>query len=135
MMSILNTILSGAFILIGCLFLLSGSIGLIRMPDLYTRIHAASVTDTGGAVFIILGLLIQDILIFDNILVAIKLLFILLFICFTAPTASHALAKLALMENLIPKCQNGQSVVAESLNNNVDDVSASNKNDVREVKS
>ena len=106
---------SGVLIFIGCLFVLSGSIGLIRMPDLYTRIHAASVTDTGGATFIILGLLLQDIYVFEDVLVAVKLLLVLLFICFTAPTASHALAKMALMENIIPKCQNGRSVVEESL--------------------
>jgi multicomponent Na+:H+ antiporter subunit G len=114
-MELFVDIVSGALILIGCLFLLSGSIGLIRMPDLYTRIHAASVTDTGGATFIILGLLVQDIFVFEDIMVAIKLLLVLLFICFTAPTASHALAKMALLEHIIPKCRNGRSVVEKSL--------------------
>jgi multicomponent Na+:H+ antiporter subunit G len=85
------------------------------MHELYTRIHAASVTDTGGATFIILGLLLQDIFVFEDVMVAIKLLLVLLFICFTAPTASHALAKMALLEHIIPKCQNGLSVVEESL--------------------
>jgi multicomponent Na+:H+ antiporter subunit G len=114
-MELFVDIVSGALIFIGCLFVLSGSIGLIRMPDLYTRIHAASVTDTGGATFIILGLLLQDIFVFEDVMVAIKLLLVLLFICFTAPTASHALAKMALLEHIIPKCQNGHSVVEESL--------------------
>jgi multicomponent Na+:H+ antiporter subunit G len=114
-MELFVDIVSGALIFIGCLFVLSGSIGLIRMPDLYTRIHAASVTDTGGATFIILGLLLQDIFVFEDVMVAIKLLLVLLFICFTAPTASHALAKMALLEHMIPKCQNGLSVVEESL--------------------
>ena len=37
---------------LGCLFVVSGAIGLVRLPDLYTRLHAASVTDTGGTLLI-----------------------------------------------------------------------------------
>ena len=114
MITLIN-IISGALILIGCIFVVSGAIGLIRMPDLYTRIHAASVTDTGGASFIILGLLLQAIFVFDNPMAAIKLILVLLFLCFTAPTASHAVAKAALMSNVIPRCKDGQSVIEESL--------------------
>ncbi len=120
-------ITSGVFIFIGCLFLLAGSVGLIRMPDLYTRIHAASVTDTGGATFIILGLLVQGVFVYEDFIVVVKLLLVLLFVCFTAPTASHALAKLALMENIIPKCQNGRSVVEESLYGKDKPASSDNK--------
>ena len=46
---------------------------------------------------------------------AIKLVLVIIFIFFTAPTASHAVAKAALMANIIPQCQDGKSVVDESL--------------------
>jgi len=89
-------LISWVLILVGCVFIVAGAIGLIRMPDLYTRLHAASVTDTGGAIFIVLGLLLQALFIFDNPMAAIKVVLVLFFTLFTAPTASHALAKTAL---------------------------------------
>ncbi|ODS25121.1 hypothetical protein AB835_00185 [Candidatus Endobugula sertula] len=114
MLTIAN-IFSGVLLVVGCLFVFAGSVGMLRMPDLYTRIHAASLTDTGGATFIILGLLLQDIFIFENVMAGIKLVLVLVFIAFTAPTASHAIAKAALMGKLVPWSQNGQSVIEESL--------------------
>jgi multicomponent Na+:H+ antiporter subunit G len=112
---LLIDIVSGIFIFIGCLFVFGGAFGLIRMPDFYTRLHAASVTDTGGVLFICIGLVLQAIFIFDNPMAAIKIVLTVIFLFFTAPTASHAVAKAALMANIIPQCQNGQSVVDESL--------------------
>lgn len=108
-------IVSGFFIFIGCLFVFGGAFGLIRMPDFYTRLHAASVTDTGGILFICIGLVLQAIFIFDNPMAAIKITLTILFLFFTAPTASHAVAKAALMANIIPQCQDGKSVVDASL--------------------
>ena len=83
--------LSAALLLLGFIFSLSGAIGLFRFPDFFTRIHASSVTDSSGAVCIILGLALQTN--FD--LVTVKLLFILFFLLLTGPTGSHALAKSA----------------------------------------
>jgi multicomponent Na+:H+ antiporter subunit G len=114
-MILLIDIVSGAFIFIGCLFVFGGAFGLIRMPDFYTRLHAASVTDTGGILFICIGLVLQAVFVFDNPMAAIKIILTVVFLFFTAPTASHAVAKAALMANIIPQCQNGQSVVDESL--------------------
>ena len=108
-------IISGIFIFIGCVFVFGGAVGLIRMPDFYTRLHAASVTDTGGILFICIGLVLQAIFIFENPMAAIKIVLTVVFLFFTAPTASHAVAKAALMANIIPQCQNGQSVVDDSL--------------------
>lgn len=84
-------ILSAACLLIGAFFSLSGALGIFRLPDFFTRVHAASVTDSIATVFIILGL----VLISDFGLIAVKLIFILLFLLLTSPTASHALAKSA----------------------------------------
>ncbi|MFT7222482.1 MAG: multicomponent Na+:H+ antiporter subunit G [Cellvibrionaceae bacterium] len=106
---------SAVFILTGCLFTLSGAIGLLRMPDLYTRVHAASVTDTGGLLFISIGLILDALFVFDNPLAAIKLALVVFFVFFTSPTASHALTKAALMANILPQCPKGLSAVEETL--------------------
>jgi len=75
----------------GGLFCVTGALGLVRMPDFYTRMHAASVIETLGAGLLLLGLLLQA----GLTLVAVKLLMIGLLIFFTSPTATHALAKAA----------------------------------------
>jgi multicomponent Na+:H+ antiporter subunit G len=75
-----------------------GAFGLIRMPDFFTRMHAASVTDTLGAGLLIVGLVLQA----GFTLIAVKLLFLGLFIFFTSPVATHALVKAALARGLRP---------------------------------
>lgn len=84
-------VLSGILLLSGVFFGVSGALGLFRFPDFFTRVHAASVTDSMAALLMIGGLLLQTS--FD--LNTAKLLFILLFLLITSPTASHALAKSA----------------------------------------
>jgi multicomponent Na+:H+ antiporter subunit G len=91
-------ILSWAFILAGSTFIVIGAIGLLRMPDLYTRMHAASVTDTLGAGLFIIGLMLQA----GLSLVTLKLLFLMALIFFTGPIATHALAQAALGEGVAP---------------------------------
>ncbi|MBN3560749.1 monovalent cation/H(+) antiporter subunit G [Aliamphritea spongicola] len=88
---LLIDIVSSILLLAGIFFGLSGAVGLFRFPDFFTRVHAASVTDSIAAVLIIGGLLLQTS--FD--LNTAKLGFILLFLMVTSPTASHALAKSA----------------------------------------
>ena len=82
----------------GGLSCIVGAIGLIRMPDFYTRVHAASVADTLGAGFILLGLMLQA----GLSLVAAKLAIIGLLLFFTSPAACHALARAALGRGLEP---------------------------------
>lgn len=81
----------------GC-FCIVGTVGLNRMPDVYTRMHAAGITDTVGAGFVLLGLMLQA----GWSLVMVKLAFIGLLILFTSPTATHALAKAALARGVKP---------------------------------
>ena len=88
----LTDLLSWACLLAGGFFSIVGGIGMLRLPDLFTRFHAAGITDTLGAGLLLLGLMIQA----GISLVSIKLLLILGFIFFTSPTATHALAKAAL---------------------------------------
>jgi len=83
-------------LLTGCAFCVIGGIGLIRMPDFYTRSHAASLTDTLGAALILLGLGIQA----GVSLIAVKLLFIYILLCITSPTSAHALVKAAYSKGL-----------------------------------
>ena len=110
MLFIVNT-LSWILILIGSVFLVAGAVGLIRMPDLYTRLHAASVTDTGAMILLLSGLMLQAAFVFQNPLALIKLFLILFFTLFTAPTASHALAKTALLGKLMPKDSAGNDLL------------------------
>ena len=92
-------ILSGLCLLGGGFFSLVGGIGLLRMPDFYTRVHAASLTETLGAGLILLGLMLQE----GFTLVSVKLLMIGLLIFFASPSASHALTRSALLRGLAPK--------------------------------
>lgn len=89
---------SWALLLGGSFFLLIGAVGVLRLPDVYTRSHAAGITDTMGAMLILFGLMIQG----GFTLVTAKLLMILLFLLFTSPTASHALGNTAWSSGLKP---------------------------------
>ena len=82
----------------GGFFCIAGGVGMLRMPDFYTRVHAASVSDTLGAGLILLGLALQA----GWTLVAAKLAVIGLLIFFTSPAATHALARAALGRGLQP---------------------------------
>ncbi|PLW82793.1 sodium:proton antiporter [Kineobactrum sediminis] len=91
-------IVSGALVVLGSLFVLAGGIGALRMPDFYTRIHGASLTDSLGPVLVLGGLMLQA----GLSLVTIKLAAVLLFLMVTSPTASYALANAALLAGLRP---------------------------------
>ncbi|MDX1625835.1 MAG: monovalent cation/H(+) antiporter subunit G [Wenzhouxiangellaceae bacterium] len=95
----LLTILASACLLGGGAFGIIGGIGVVRFPDFYSRLHAAGITDTFCALLIITGLLILA----GLDLVSIKLALILLFLLFTAPTASHALARAAMDDGVEPE--------------------------------
>jgi multicomponent Na+:H+ antiporter subunit G len=58
-MEMLWTIVSGSLLLAGSFFSITGGIGVIRLPDFYSRLHGAGVTDTMGAGLIIVGLMFQ----------------------------------------------------------------------------
>ena len=96
------SILSGSFILLGVLALLIGALGLLRLPDVYCRIHAVGMIDTAGASFIILGLAIHE----GVSLVTVKLLFIGIFLFFTSPIATHAVAQVAHKSGVVPVGRN-----------------------------
>lgn len=79
----------------GAVFCLIGALGLFRMPSFITRVHAASLIDSLGAILILTGLMLQA----GLTLVTIKLVLILIFLLLTGPTAIHAIANTALHED------------------------------------
>ena len=91
-MEILFDVASWICLLIGSFFCMTGGIGLLRFPDFFTRIHAASLTDTMGASMVLIGLMLQ----FDGTIVFLKLAVILVFSLLAGASASHAMAKAAL---------------------------------------
>jgi multicomponent Na+:H+ antiporter subunit G len=90
--------LSALLLLSGGLLGVVGGIGILRFPDFYTRLHAAGVTDTLCAGLFLGGLALH----FGFTLATVKLGLIFAFLLFTAPTATHALAKAARNNGLQP---------------------------------
>ena len=97
-MDMILDIASWILLTLGGFSVLIGGIGALRMPDLYTRMHAASVTDSMGAILVIVGVMLQA----GLSLATIKLAAILLFLLLTSPTASNALASAALLAGTKP---------------------------------
>lgn len=83
----------------GGLVCLIGAIGMHRMPDVYTRMHAVSVIDGLGAGMVLVGLALQA----GFTLTALKLLIVLALLLFTIPVATHALARGALHRGVRPR--------------------------------
>ena len=89
---------SWVLILLGSFFTIVGAFGIVRMPEIFTRMHAASVTDTLGIGFLILGMGLQA----GLDLVTLKLVFLLALFFFTGPVVTHALAQACLHEGIKP---------------------------------
>ena len=90
---------SWIMLLIGSGFILTGGIGALRLPDLYTRMHAASLTDSMATILILGGLMLQS----GLTLATVKIFAILVFLMLTGPTASYALANAAFLSGLKPE--------------------------------
>lgn len=86
-------------IVAGLFFVLAGTLGVLRLPDFYTRLHAAGMTDTLGAELVLLGLIIQS----GFTQMSLKLLLVAFFLLLTSPTATHAIAYAAHKAGLEPK--------------------------------
>ena len=85
-------------IILGILVILMGSIGIVRLPDFYSRSHAASKSDTLGIMFVIGGLMVYE----GFSQSSLKLLLIIVFIWLSNPIGSHALARAALKKGIKP---------------------------------
>jgi len=82
----------------GLFFVLAGTLGVLRLPDFYTRLHAAGMTDTLGAELILLGLIVQS----GFTQMSLKLLLVAFFLLLTSPTATHAVAHAAYKAGVEP---------------------------------
>ncbi len=90
--------ISWALIAAGSFVVVVGALGLIRMPDVFTRMHAAGMIDTMGATLLLAGMAITA----GLSLVTLKLLVLWLLFMFTSPVAGHALARAALYAGVRP---------------------------------
>ena len=97
-------LISAALIVLGLFFFLAGTVGILRLPDFYTRLHAAGKCDSLAAVLIVFGValyMLQDFS-FGNLLVSMKIVLIAVFVFVASPTATHAITEAALILGVKP---------------------------------
>ena len=97
-MSALLEVVSWALLLAGSFFSVLAGIGLLRLPDFFSRVHGAGILDTLGIGLLLAGMIVQA----GLTMTSVKLVLIALFIVITGPTAAHALARAALHAGLRP---------------------------------
>ncbi|MEM1448484.1 MAG: monovalent cation/H(+) antiporter subunit G [Planctomycetota bacterium] len=101
-------VLSWILLVTGGVASVVAGIGALRMPDLFSRMHAASILDTFAAAAVLSGLLLQA----GLSIVAFKLFLVFVFLAFTTSTAAHALAKSALTYGQVPEGVDPKSIGA-----------------------
>ena len=108
-LTLVSTYAAIVLLAVGAFISLSGSLGLVRFPDFYARLHTAGKTDSLAQLCIFGGLALiaavpgpdgtlRDV----DTLVRIKLIMVALILFFTAPTATHAITKAAQLDGLKP---------------------------------
>ena len=88
---LLLEIVASLLLLAGLFFFIVGTVGLLRMPDVYTRMHATTKCETLGVSLIMTGIVLGE----GFSWLALKLALIVVFIWLTTPTAAHAIARAA----------------------------------------
>ena len=91
-MTVILDWLSGFCLLLGGVLCITGGVGMLRMPDFFSRVHASGVTETLAAPLLLSGMLLQMELSLDSV----KVIMILILVLATNPTATHAMAKATL---------------------------------------
>ena len=91
-MALVQEVVAGVLLLAGSFFAVVGGIGVLRLPDVFTRLHASGITDTLGAGLILTGLMVHS----GLGLVTVKLFLILGFLWFSSPVSTYALARATL---------------------------------------
>lgn len=86
-------ILAIIFLIFGLIFFLGGAVGIIRMPDFYSRLHPAGKLDTLGILSMVLGLVVYSLhhFSFDTVITGLKMLLIVFFVFLSSPTATHSI--------------------------------------------
>lgn len=86
------------FMVAGAFFIFTSALGLLRMPDFFTRLHPAGIADSLGAPLVLIGVAIEN----GFSLFSGKIILLILFLMITSPTACHALAHAAVISGLKP---------------------------------
>ncbi len=107
-MNIVVTILIGA----GLLFFLGGTVGMLRLPDFYTRLHAAGKMDSMATLLMILAFALfnLDHFTYARLLVSLKFFLIVVFIYLASPTATHAIVDAGVRAGLAPWSKDGRTM-------------------------
>jgi len=105
-MAVVVDVLVALLLVSGGAFVFVGGLGALRMPDLYTRVHAAGLTDSMGTMLILLGSALDA----GLSLTTLKLLTVLFFLLVTSPTATYALANAALLAEAHEKAERRAAV-------------------------
>lgn len=100
--------LSAFFLFSGGALCITGAVGLLRLPDFFSRVHASGVTETLATPFLLIGLMLQ----IGWSLDLFKVLMIMILVLATNPTATHAMAKAALQGGLRPKTRISQNTAS-----------------------
>ncbi len=87
----IREMLVSIFLILGSLLSLVAAVGVLRLPDLFTRMHAATKTGTVGVSVIAIGMMIH----FDTITVTSRGVLVIAFFLLTAPVAAHMIARAA----------------------------------------
>ena len=94
----LTNVITVLLLLVGAFFMLAGTIGFVRFPDFYSRMHATGKCDTLGEGLMLVGLIVYG----GATFVSVKILFLIMFILLANPTSTHAIAKAAYDVGLEP---------------------------------
>ncbi len=91
-------------LLIGFLFSLGGAVGIIRMPDFYSRLHPAGKLDTLGIFAMVTGLALYNLthFSFESLLLSVKMFLIVFFVFLSSPTATHSIVDSGMRAGLRP---------------------------------
>ncbi len=106
-MAEISQIFGAVLIVMGSFFFVVGAVGIFRMPDVFTRMHAAGISDTAGAGLLLVGMMFVA----GLSLVTVKLAVILVVILYSSPIATHAVAQAALHAGLEPILANKKIMV------------------------
>lgn len=92
------SILGAVILSIGLFFMAVTAVGLLRLPDFFTRVHAVSKSETLGIALVLIGLTLHE----GTTLVSLKLLLVLIFVGFANPVGAHVLTRAAIRTGLMP---------------------------------
>jgi len=97
-MDLFSTVITWGLLTFGATMVIIGGIGVLRLPDFFSRAQAAGLTDTIGAGAILIGMIFES----GFSAPTVRLILILLFLWYTSPIAGYALTRAALSSGIRP---------------------------------